>query len=215
MRPVFFDFPQDEETYWEENTFLFCDALLIAPVLWENNRQRDVRLPEGIWYDYWTDTKYTGPVSIKVNAPVDQIPIFIKGGSMVAESPIVQYIGENIPDTLMLHVYPSNTSSTLIYEDDGKSFDYRSGKYNLRNISLTQRNDAYEIRSEKSEGSYKIRPRPMQIIMHDIASKPSGVFLGNTKLNEKSKEWIFDSDSKILNVYFSDVGDYFDLRVVK
>ena len=215
MRPVFFDFPEDEETYWQENTFLFGNAFLVAPVLWEDDRQRDVRLPKGIWYDYWTGAKYDGPVSVTIDAPLERIPLFVKGGSIISERSVVQYIDERPLDTLILQIYPSETSSTVIYEDDGKSFDYRRGIYNLRTVSVTSTDTGYKIQSDKPEGSYQPSARIIQLAVHDVPKSPSAVRLGKRELHEKSGEWKYDSIHGIVTVYFPDRGDYFDLRVIK
>ncbi|HEV8539101.1 MAG TPA: glycoside hydrolase family 31 protein, partial [Bacteroidota bacterium] len=136
MRPIFFDYPDDRDTYWNEREFLFGDALLVAPVVTPGDITRSVRLPGGTWYDYWTGKKYAGPNYVTVDAPIDRIPVFVKAGAIIPAQQIVQYSDQAPVDPLTVEVYPNRKSSTVLYEDDGKSFDYREGKYCLRTLSI-------------------------------------------------------------------------------
>ena len=81
MRPLFYDFPEDGICWEIENEYLFGDELLIAPVLYERQRQREVYLPKGTdWTDIWTKEKYKGGQTIRAEAPLDAIPVFSRGG---------------------------------------------------------------------------------------------------------------------------------------
>lgn len=81
MRPLFYDFPEDGICWEIENEYLFGDELLIAPVLYERQRQREVYLPKGTdWTDIWTKEKYMGGQTIRAEAPLDAIPVFSRGG---------------------------------------------------------------------------------------------------------------------------------------
>lgn len=80
MRPLFYDFPKDAACWETEDEYLFGDELLIAPVLYEKQRQREVYLPKGTeWTDLWTKKKYQGGQTILAEAPLDAIPVFSRG----------------------------------------------------------------------------------------------------------------------------------------
>lgn len=80
MRPLFFDFPQDAECYKVEDAFMFGPDLLVAPVLHEGARRRQVYLPAGThWTDAWTDRKLDGGQWITADAPLDRIPLYLRG----------------------------------------------------------------------------------------------------------------------------------------
>jgi alpha-D-xyloside xylohydrolase len=84
MRTLFYEFPQDSYVWEVEDEFLFGSDVLVAPVLYENQRQRKVYLPAGVqWKQVWTGETYTGGQTILVEAPIEQIPLFIKEGSKV------------------------------------------------------------------------------------------------------------------------------------
>lgn len=80
MRPLFYDFPKDAACWETEDEYLFGEELLIAPVLYEKQRQREVYLPKGTeWTDLWTKKKYQGGQTILAEAPLDAIPVFSRG----------------------------------------------------------------------------------------------------------------------------------------
>lgn len=81
IRPLFYEFAKDPKCYEVEDQFLFGPDLMIAPVLYEGARSREVYLPKGeAWTDAWTGEKHQGGQMIDVNAPIDRIPLFLRSG---------------------------------------------------------------------------------------------------------------------------------------
>ena len=82
MRPLFFDFPEDEACASVDDEFLFGPDILVAPVLDYEARKRDVYLPAGTsWTDVWTDKRINGGQWIEAEAPLDRIPLYLRGDS--------------------------------------------------------------------------------------------------------------------------------------
>jgi len=82
MRPLFVDFPDDDAAWEVEDEFLFGPEILVAPVYTEGQRSRSVYLPEGTtWIDAWTGNEYDGGTLVEADAPIEQIPLFLKAGS--------------------------------------------------------------------------------------------------------------------------------------
>jgi alpha-D-xyloside xylohydrolase len=82
MRPLFFDFPEDEVCASIDDEFLFGPDILVAPVLHYKARKRDVYLPAGTsWTDAWTDKRINGGQWIEAEAPLDRIPLYLRGDS--------------------------------------------------------------------------------------------------------------------------------------
>jgi alpha-D-xyloside xylohydrolase len=82
MRPLFVDFPSDPVCYQVEDEFLFGSDLLVAPVLEADINMRNVYLPaNSIWKDAWTDQVHPGGQWISVEAPLERIPLFLRGDS--------------------------------------------------------------------------------------------------------------------------------------
>jgi len=80
MRPLFFDYPNDTECWNIEDEMMFGPDLLVAPILHEGVRSRKVYLPSGdSWRDPWIGKVYEGGDWIEVEAPLEQIPLFLRG----------------------------------------------------------------------------------------------------------------------------------------
>ena len=81
MRPLFYDFPEDTRSWDIEDQYMFGPDVLVAPVMYENMRVRDVYLPEGSeWVNHWTGETFQGGQSVSVDAPLQQIPVFTRNG---------------------------------------------------------------------------------------------------------------------------------------
>ncbi|MSC84743.1 family 31 glucosidase [Eubacterium sp. am_0171] len=81
MRPLFYEFPEDKKAWSVEDAYMFGSRLLVAPVLYEAARQRELYLPAGCrWEHAWSGETYQGGQMIKVNAPLNEIPVFIRIG---------------------------------------------------------------------------------------------------------------------------------------
>ena len=87
MRHLAIAFPDDPRAWREEQQFLLGNDLLVAPVVDFGARERTVYLPRGEWRMWWTGQTYTGPVEVTVPAPLDQIPVFIRGGATMPPLP--------------------------------------------------------------------------------------------------------------------------------
>lgn len=78
MRPLFYDFPDDEKTWDIDDQFMFGESLLVSPVLELGSEQRNVYLPQGArWKNYWTEEIFEGGQQVTVKTPLNEIPLFI------------------------------------------------------------------------------------------------------------------------------------------
>ena len=84
IRPLFYDFPDDKKAWEPEDQYMFGPNYLVAPVLYEGQRERELYLPAGQWTCVWTGEKYEGGCRIKVPAPLDRIPVFSRDGTRLA-----------------------------------------------------------------------------------------------------------------------------------
>jgi alpha-D-xyloside xylohydrolase len=128
MRPLWMDFPADPNVANLGSEYLFGPAFLVAPVTEQAQTEKSVYLPVGSdWYNFWTNAKHAGGQWIKVAAPIDQIPVFVRAGSIVP-------MGADIPSTATkqaiaaIRVYPGKDGDFALYDDDGVSYDYETGK---------------------------------------------------------------------------------------
>lgn len=128
MRALWVDFPNDAKVANIGDEYMFGPAFLVAPVTEQAQTEKEVYLPAGAdWYNFWTNEKFAGGQTIKVAAPIDQIPVFVKAGSIIP-------IGADIQSTATkqsianIKVYPGADADFTLYDDDGVSWDYEKGK---------------------------------------------------------------------------------------
>jgi alpha-D-xyloside xylohydrolase len=129
MRPLVMDFNGDDTALNQPYEYMFGNALLVAPVTESEVKEWNVYLPESTtWYDFWTGKSYTGDQSIKADAPLDKIPLFVKGGSIIPMGPLIQYSTEK-NDPLEIRVYPGADGDFTLYEDENDNYNYEKGIY--------------------------------------------------------------------------------------
>ncbi len=120
VRALALAYPDDPATYSLDDEFLFGESLLVAPVVEEGATSREIYLPAGGWYDFWTGEQHEGPRRITCDAPLDTLPLYARAGSVIPLWPVMQYAVEKRPEALALRVYLGEGESTF-YEDDGES----------------------------------------------------------------------------------------------
>lgn len=128
LRPLAFDYPHDVEALLVADEYLVGRDLLVAPVVVQNQRARSVYFPKGeAWVDWWNGTRYEGGRSVKIDAPLDRLPLFVRAGASVPTQPVIQHTGEmnNVPLTIAVAVGAAGTSE--IYQDAGDGYAYRKG----------------------------------------------------------------------------------------
>jgi alpha-D-xyloside xylohydrolase len=86
MRPLFYDFPEDKKTWEIEDQYMFGNEYLVAPILFEGLRERQLYLPSGeSWTDVWTGKTYEGGEFISIDVSLDNIPVFGRKGIKLPE----------------------------------------------------------------------------------------------------------------------------------
>lgn len=129
MRPLVLHYEKDETAKVCNDEFMLGDRILAAPVVYQGMTKRQVYLPEGVWYDYWTGEKLAGPVWLLRDAPLDTCPIYVKAGTILPMLEEQSYIGEKPLDTLLLAVWRGEGTYNH-YLDNGEDFAYHKGIYN-------------------------------------------------------------------------------------
>jgi alpha-D-xyloside xylohydrolase len=82
IRPLFYDYPQDSRAWEIEDQYMFGPDYLVAPILYEGQKERELYLPAGAkWTNFWTGETFEGGRSASVRAPLDQIPVFSRNGA--------------------------------------------------------------------------------------------------------------------------------------
>ncbi len=171
IRPLVFISQTDYETHHREDEFGFGDHLLVCPIAYEKQEARWMYLPQGIWYNYWDDTQYTGGVEIWVNTPLDTMPIFVRAGALLPNFPIMQYTNEKKIDVLDLHYYLGQVHTKSVwYEDKGEGYEYLENKCLIHNFESTYSKNSFTLK-QILEGDFKPEYKFMKIHFHGLTNK--------------------------------------------
>jgi Glycosyl hydrolases family 31/PA14 domain/Domain of unknown function (DUF5110) len=97
---------------------------------------RTAWIPPGKWINAWTGAVATGPTTVIDTVPLEQIPLYIRSGSIFALAPEMQYTGQLPWNPITLDAYPSATeaSQTTLYEDDTLTTAYKQGQFRTTTI---------------------------------------------------------------------------------
>jgi len=130
MRALVMDFGNDKNVFNISDQYMFGSSLMVAPVYQYKARQREVYLPQGSgWYNYNTGVYYAGGQTIKADAPVEQIPLFVKEGAIIPYGPEIQYTSQKSTEPVTILVYTGKDGAFKLYEDEGENYNYEKGKY--------------------------------------------------------------------------------------
>ena len=129
IRALWLAYPQDSAAVLVDDVYLWGDSFLVAPVYENGAVQRNLYLPRGGWWNYWTSERLDGGRKITASAALDILPLFVKAGAIVPFGPVKQYTGEPSNEPTVLRIYPGADGHFLWYDDDGASFDYERGAF--------------------------------------------------------------------------------------
>jgi len=128
MRALPLEYPKDANVRDIQDQFLFGPSLLVSPVVDKGARARDIWLPAADgWVDFWTGQRHQGGETLKADAPLSQIPIHVKEGSIVVLGPAVQSAADS-DDPLEIRIYPGRDADFSFYEDQGDGYSYEDGQ---------------------------------------------------------------------------------------
>jgi len=124
MRPLWLHYPNDERARAIGDQFLWGRDMLVAPVYKKGATSRDVYLPQGEWYDWWTNTKTNGGRTLTREVDLATMPIYVRAGAIVPFDPVRQYTSQPVNEPTTLRVYSGANGDYTLYEDDGISQAY-------------------------------------------------------------------------------------------
>ena len=103
-RPLVYDYPLDPTTHHVDDEYMLGPDLLVAP-MFKPRGSRDIYLPNGGWYDFWTDKRFDGARWISYDAELETLPLFVRAGAVLPMGPDLQYANERSWDPLSFDVY--------------------------------------------------------------------------------------------------------------
>ncbi|WP_016956003.1 TIM-barrel domain-containing protein [Catenovulum agarivorans] len=170
MRGLVMDFPHDKTAINLTEQYMFGPSFLVAPVTDFKARDWDVYLPSQTnWYDFYTGKAYQGGQSVKVDAPLGIMPLFVKAGSIVPTGPEIQHVFDKTNGEITLNVYTGADGTYAYYEDDGKSYNYEKGEYLFIDMSYDDAKGELTIGEQK--GQYQGMPSTRKINVRWISGE--------------------------------------------
>jgi len=183
MRALVMDFPTDEKVLDINNEYMFGKSFLVQPVTdsmyvsratgtavadFSAIKKSSVYLPgKNQWIDFWNGKIYAGGVTIEREAPIDEIPLFVKAGSIVPFGPYQQYTSEKKPDSLEIRVYPGANGKFTLYEDENDNYNYEKGVYSTIDMAWNDKAGVLTISNRRGEFPEMLINRIFNIIKVD------------------------------------------------
>ena len=207
MRPLWYEFPSDKQTYLIADQYMVGSDILVAPVVKEGMRTRGIYLPTGAeWMDWWTGDKLESGKTHYLQTPLDRVPIFIRVGAVVPTQGVIQHTGEmpnaSITVNIAGGIQPDKTETSTLFQDAGEGYGYRSGQF--REIRFTHKRGSLLI--ERS-GSYSGQ-RIGVVEIRGITARPREITADGRKID-------FDFSAELKKVSVKLRGDEREILLVR
>jgi len=199
VRPLYLQYPALEEAYHHPDEYFFGNALLVSPVT-DSLGRKDVYLPPGQWFDYFSGEQIEGNRTIHRTCSLETVPVFVRSGSIVPLQQDMAYSDQRVLDTLTLDIYGRNARFTL-YEDDGITLqEERDYCAFTPLVSTPQGVKGSHLTIGPTKGSYKrqVNSRTYEIHIHGM-TKPQLVRINGIKMSEG--DWNWESSTSVLTVH--------------
>ncbi|MGD0309143.1 MAG: TIM-barrel domain-containing protein [Acidobacteriota bacterium] len=129
MRALWLHYPDDPIAAARGDQYLWGRDVLVSPVVEKGAASRRLYLPRGTWFDFWTEDRVEGGREIERKVDLATMPLHVRAGAILPFGPVRQYVDEPVDAPLSLIIYPGADGAFTLYEDDGKTFNYRKGEW--------------------------------------------------------------------------------------
>lgn len=188
IRPTFLLDRKDERLYGQDDVFMVGENLLVAPVLQEGATSKTFFLPKGVWFDYWTRQRAIGGREITVEAPLNQMPMFVLAGATLPHWEAQQYVGEKEREEFHLVAYLGNRE-TIIYEDSGEGLDYQDGDFCWWYFTCEMLPQNQYVFKSHVAGNYQPTYKQIRLEFVGIPSEPEMVLVDD----DLAPVWYYDN----------------------
>jgi alpha-glucosidase/alpha-D-xyloside xylohydrolase len=178
MRGLWLHYPDDPAAVARGDEYLWGRDMLVAPVVEKGASERKLYLPRGAWYDFWAREKLEG--GREISRPVDlaTTPLYVRAGAVIPMGPVRQYTEEKVDGPLTLWVYPGSDGAFTLYEDDGKTFNYRRGDVMRLQSTWSDRDRTLKIQLAKGSRMLPPMTRNIEVRVANEAVSKAVVFKG-------------------------------------
>ncbi len=164
MRPLVMDFRGDTRAENTGDQFMFGPAFLVNPITEPAAITRQLYLPQSQWYDFWTGSALAGGRAINVPAPIEQMPLYVRAGSILPLGPALEWSAEKPEDPIEVRVYPGADGDFALYEDENDNYDYEKGKYAVIPFHWDDARHALTIGDRMGQFAGMLEHRSFQVV---------------------------------------------------
>ena len=166
MRALVMDFNGDREVENIGNQWMLGPALMACPVGYYKARNRSVYFPKQCgWYNLYTNEYIEGGKSLVVDAPYEQIPVYVREGSIIPFGPEMEWSDEKPAELINLYVYAGSDGRFQLYEDEGTNYNYEKGKYATIDITYDDKAMTVSFSQRKGQFAGMLKTRRFNIVL--------------------------------------------------
>lgn len=183
LRPMYYDYPSEEIAYNMKHQYMFGDDFIVAPVTHPIDKSssgedslftvQKVWLPKGNWIEWFSGTLVKGNQIYNRPACLEDIPVYVKAGSIIPMQKDVNNTADNNGDLLILNIFPGEKGNARIYDDAGNDDNYKSGNFTFTNVSFQKNvNGAISVEISPVEGEFEGMPQQRKYELRFPVSYP-------------------------------------------
>jgi alpha-glucosidase (family GH31 glycosyl hydrolase) len=178
MRALWLHHHDDPQAVTRGDQFLWGRDILVSPVVEKGATSRRLYLPKGRWFDFWTSEPLDGGREIDRAVDLATMPVHVRAGAILPLGPVKQHVDDPVDGPLSITVYPGADGAFAMYEDDGRSFDYRRGAW--MKLAMTWTDATRQLSLRLAEGSRMLPPmkRAIEVRMAGQAAVRQIAFAG-------------------------------------
>jgi alpha-D-xyloside xylohydrolase len=183
MRALALEFPADRATHCIGDQYLLGPALMVCPVtrpmyydvgsraLTGVSQTRSVYLPEGCaWFDFWTSAWYAGGQTLEADAPLDRMPLYVRAGSIVPMTEVMQFTDETPDAPYEIRVYCGADAGFELYEDAGDGYEYETGAFALIRLEWSEAAKTFTLARREGEFPLMVKVREYRVVFISAVS---------------------------------------------
>jgi len=166
MRPLVMDFNGDKEVEDIGNQWMFGPALMACPVGYYKARNRSVYFPEQCgWYNLYTNEYIQGGQRLVVDAPYEQIPVFVREGAIIPFGPEMEWSDEKPAELIHLYIYAGRNGTFQLYEDEGTNYNYEKDKYATIDITYDDASKTVSFGARQGQFPGMLKNRRFNVVL--------------------------------------------------
>jgi alpha-glucosidase (family GH31 glycosyl hydrolase) len=196
MRPLFFEEPENEILSTKSDGYLWGKDFLIYPIMEAKQSIKEVYFPKnGDWIDFYSNKKYVGGSTEKINVNENHIPTFVRSGVLIPMTKVVQTSNNYLNSNLDLHLYfdeKVTSSERQFYFDEGNN----SSENNPELLTCETEISKKELLISMESNSLQSKGKNGKFYIYHLNKKPKSIIINDKKMkfqyDKKSKKLEFD-----------------------